>query len=1164
MKRRKFWPWAGALALLFVVLSTGEAWAVIPAVVGPVQALIAILPQLMGLLAAAGVALLKPATYRVLGKYLWTHYIFTVGLVAFIMLSVWGCGKWRAGWAGKEQVGAAWCAFRGGPERSGAVPNAKGPALAAKKAWSYQDNTLERVDSSPCVVGNRVYLSTGTLRLIGASTGAVYCRDADKGGEVWRWAGEGLPSDSKLKPIFSSPSVGGEFKTLPKDKDGKFQEGRFLVVGEGYHTDWDSRLICLDLEPVKTGASKNPKLRWFKQTTCHVESSPCILDGKAYTGAADDGLWCVDLESGKTLWHTEGTPAYYLTDCPQAAEIGKLAGKTVAVIGVIKREGATVTEAGQVKLTPEKVVENPAAAGFEEFDNGRSFKRKVVGKVTVVAKPPNITVDNKVMPLEGISKFSIVPDPAQVCMDMESSPIAVNLPREQAPKDATFAPGAATTTLVFCGSGVDGQAVICADGATGRVLWRAKMPFPVYGSPTVAEGKVIVGMGNGDIINDDPNPKGEVRCLSTADGKELWRFEAANTILGAVPVSVADGKTYAYACSRDKNLYVLDVNDKVDPNGTIRPVKKLWVGSPMVCSPAVTRDAVYLTTNGGKVVCMDRKYNTLRWSFNLCPGQEIISSPAVAGGRLLVGSVSKGIFCLLDNPAGAVKKAAAPWTGPGGGADRSGLADEFGLPAVTGQKATRKWASYVLCTFDAEGSVEKSRTLEGPVAACGKAIYLMLRNERASDDKPYLARVDLTNGAQVWLEDLGGPVSALAAEESRVYALVGAKGEPQKPVCLEAATGAAVWALAPDLAEGVLTLAGKRLLVAPKTGGLRCIGTDGKSPLWEQPVGTVIGAPVGAWGLVFAAVGGDRPRLVCLEDVQGRELWSVPLPGKPVGPPAVSAGRIFAACQGQEAGKGLMFCAQVADGKTLWTKDLPAAPVQYPVASEDLVAVAGANGLLFAFGAADGKFLGWETGRQPLEGPPAPALVQSTLVFAGTKRLSTWNATSADWPWYYKDQGVIGRVLAPPVVACETVYVVTERKGLVAVAPPPPPEITSTVPADGSEVKGPRPRLELKCTDEVNGIDPTSVHIELSREPAPSGETPQVLVSRGAWAFDCPELGIQKEQPAGSTERNVTTVTFSSAAPLAAGAYKVTATVGNKAGVRVTKSWGFTVKEGGK
>jgi hypothetical protein len=40
---------------------------------------------------------------------------------------------------------------------------------------------------------------------------------------------------------------------------------------------------------------------------------------------------------------------------------------------------------------------------------------------------------------------------------------------------------------------------------------------------------------------------------------------------------------------------------------------------------------------------------------------------------------------------------------------------------------------------------------------------------------------------------------------------------------------------------------------------------------------------------------------------------------------------------------------------------------------------------------------------------------------------------ASSWPWSFRDQGIVGRPLAPPIVARETVFVVSERRGWVAI-----------------------------------------------------------------------------------------------------------------------------------
>jgi outer membrane protein assembly factor BamB len=141
----------------------------------------------------------------------------------------------------------------------------------------------------------------------------------------------------------------------------------------------------------------------------------------------------------------------------------------------------------------------------------------------------------------------------------------------------------------------------------------------------------------------------------------------------------------AYACARDGNVYAVDLE-----KGTI--LSKYATGSPLVSSPVVTNDAIYVGNDGGRLFCFDRKSGALRFTTPVSPGSPIVSSPAVSSGKLFLGTRNKGMLCLADAPADdAAKAALKPWTGPGGDAGRTGCADERGLPAINGDTSDLKW-----------------------------------------------------------------------------------------------------------------------------------------------------------------------------------------------------------------------------------------------------------------------------------------------------------------------------------------------------------------------------------------------------------------------------------------------------------------------------------------
>ena len=636
---------AAAAILLAVLLPSASAEAVIPSAFGPIQALIVILPQLMLALAAGLVAIFKPRTYKLLGAYLWSHKPFTAVIVAGIAFLIWGPSL-SSGKVAEEQVGAPWSAFRGGPARTGAVAGARGPQSQPRVLWKLAGDplggTTAAVDSSPAVVGNRLYFGVGNNSILGGSKGLIACADADTGALAWKWSGGDLPS--ALRAIFSSPVLWVE-----SPEKGALPSARYLVCGEGYHEDKDGRLICLDLEPVRKSKGKEPpKLAWFLQATDHVESTPCIHEGKVFVGAGDDGYWGLELATGKVLWHIEGTCDRYDVTGPKAAEFSGFVGKRVAVSGTVKRSGAGTKDKddpGTMSIEAKEIRE-VATAPMPLMDNGRSLDRTVVGKVTKGEKGPYLAMEF----------FN---------PDSESSCIAVTMENKE-------------QRLLF-GSGVGGERVNCVNAETGALIWKTGTPYPAFGAPTVAGDKVLIGVGKGDFVHSDPNPVGLIYCLALKDGAKIWETKLPDTILGSV--TVLEGR--AYACSRDGNVYAVDLEKGV----ILRTYK---TGSPIVSSPVVTADSIYAGNDAGRLYCFDRKTDALRFTTPVSPGSPLVSSPAVASGKLFVGTRNKGLLSFAEAPKEAGTKPAA--MSPENRAGRTGSVDDRGLPTISGDTADQKWS----------------------------------------------------------------------------------------------------------------------------------------------------------------------------------------------------------------------------------------------------------------------------------------------------------------------------------------------------------------------------------------------------------------------------------------------------------------------------------------
>ncbi len=232
------------------------------------------------------------------------------------------------------------------------------------------------------------------------------------------------------------------------------------------------------------------------------------------------------------------------------------------------------------------------------------------------------------------------------CLDAASGKKLWLFSKESAGRLLRFgAPPAVASGKVYCGSGVDRNekedqgetAVFCLDADSGKLVWKTPVPLPCWGAPVIVAGKVYLGLGNGDVFNDAESPAkkaGQVICLDAATGKEVWRYDLPNGVIGTVAVDAE----HVYAGCRDGNVYCLG-----RPDGKTR-----WqtdMGSPVIATPGLARCPGYEQTahvfaigTKGKVACLDPHTGQALWTYTL-PGSEmhLSSSPRVVVSRTTEG-----------------------------------------------------------------------------------------------------------------------------------------------------------------------------------------------------------------------------------------------------------------------------------------------------------------------------------------------------------------------------------------------------------------------------------------------------------------------------------------------------------------------------------------------
>jgi len=194
---------------------------------------------------------------------------------------------------------------------------------------------------------------------------------------------------------------------------------------------------------------------------------------------------------------------------------------------------------------------------------------------------------------------------------------------------------------VYFGSGDTN--IYALDAATGSLKWKFKTGDVVHASPAISDGTLFVGSWDSYFY-----------AVDAATGKEKWRFKTGedevihNQVGIQSSAAVADGIVY-FGC-RDSKFYAVEAATG----------KERWSysnkGSWVITSPAVADGKVYFATSDtGLFYALDAKSGAVLFSVtnNHWP---MFSSPAIAGGTAYIGS-HEGKLLAID-----LKSQKVAWT----------------------------------------------------------------------------------------------------------------------------------------------------------------------------------------------------------------------------------------------------------------------------------------------------------------------------------------------------------------------------------------------------------------------------------------------------------------------------------------------------------------------
>lgn len=181
------------------------------------------------------------------------------------------------------------------------------------------------------------------------------------------------------------------------------------------------------------------------------------------------------------------------------------------------------------------------------------------------------------------------------------------------------------------------------DIPSGTIVWEQEIEGKT--SPAVADGVVYVGSG-GARPTDEGFPY--VFAFAAADGTRLWRTTLDAKVTKRCVQTVADDTVLVGG--HDGTLFALDASDGGDK-------WRFNVGEGILSSPAVADGRVYVGSGhweapGQHVYALDIGDGTKRWEFDA--GSPVYSSPAIADGIVYVGD-SDGSLMALNGDDGAVQ-----------------------------------------------------------------------------------------------------------------------------------------------------------------------------------------------------------------------------------------------------------------------------------------------------------------------------------------------------------------------------------------------------------------------------------------------------------------------------------------------------------------------------
>lgn len=317
---------------------------------------------------------------------------------------------------------------------------------------------------------------------------------------------------------------------------------------------------------------------------------------------------------------------------------------------------------------------------------------------------------------------------------------------------------------------------------TNAIKWFYNATSEIDSAPAVANGRVVVGVSNGNVL-----------AVNSTNGEKLWSYDtgAGSNSIWSSP-AIAAGRVYIG--TRDANLYCLN-----ESTGVL--LWKYATGDQIDSAPLVSDGKVFFGSQDGKLYCLDASSGSFIWSYTTTGDSYgnvgIHSSPVILGNTVFVCSVYGANLYAIDASTGTMI-----W-------NYSVTGNIDSTPAVSeGNIFFTSSEAKVYCVSASDGGPIWNTTVSGGMFVRSSPAVANGRLFVGTDGGNFYC-LDATTGSSIWtMTNIAGVWSSPAVADGKVFFGT----ENGMFYCLDEDTGDQVWsyraleriASSPAVSEGTV------------------------------------------------------------------------------------------------------------------------------------------------------------------------------------------------------------------------------------------------------------------------------------------------------------------------------------------------------------------------